>query len=32
MGVTVVYAVLIILANLMVDILYAVMDPRVRLE
>jgi len=32
MGVTLVYAVLIILANLMVDILYAVMDPRVRLE
>jgi oligopeptide transport system permease protein len=32
MGVTLVYAVLIILANLMVDILYAIMDPRVRLE
>ncbi len=32
MGVTLVYAVLIILANLIVDVLYAIMDPRVRLE
>jgi oligopeptide transport system permease protein len=32
MGVTLVYAVLIILANLIVDLLYAIMDPRVRLE
>lgn len=32
MGVTLVYAVLIILANLMVDVLYAIMDPRIRLE
>jgi len=32
MGVTLVYAILIILANLVVDILYAIMDPRVRLE
>jgi len=32
MGVTLVYAVLILLANLIVDILYAIIDPRVRLE
>jgi oligopeptide transport system permease protein len=32
MGVTLVYAVLIILANLLVDIMYAVIDPRVRLD
>ncbi len=31
MGVTVVYAVLIVLANIAVDILYAVADPRVKL-
>jgi oligopeptide transport system permease protein len=32
MGVTLVYAVLIILANLVVDVLYAILDPRIRLE
>ena len=31
MGVTVVYAVLIVVANILVDILYAVADPRVKL-
>jgi oligopeptide transport system permease protein len=29
MGVTVVYATLIVLANILVDLLYAVVDPRV---
>jgi oligopeptide transport system permease protein len=32
MGVTLVYAVVIILANLVVDIIYTVIDPRVKLE
>lgn len=32
MGVTLVYAVLIVLANMLVDILYALLDPRVRVE
>ena len=30
MGVTLVYAVLIVLANIMVDIIYMWLDPRVR--
>jgi ABC-type dipeptide/oligopeptide/nickel transport system permease component len=32
MGVTLVYAVIIVLANLLVDIVYAYLDPRVRVE
>ncbi len=32
MGVTLVYALLIVIANLMVDLLYTLIDPRVRLE
>ncbi|MEC7694586.1 MAG: ABC transporter permease, partial [Candidatus Thermoplasmatota archaeon] len=32
MGVTLITAVIFLLANLIVDILYAVVDPRVRLE
>jgi len=31
MGVTIVYAVMIVLANLIVDILYSLLDPRVRI-
>ena len=32
MGVTLIYAVLIVIANLMVDLLYTLIDPRIRLE
>jgi oligopeptide transport system permease protein len=32
MGVTLVYAVLIVAANLVVDVLYTLIDPRVRLD
>lgn len=32
MGVTLVYGVIVILANLVVDLLYALIDPRIRLE
>ena len=32
MGVTLVYAVLIVLANIVVDILYMKLDPRIRLD
>ena len=32
LGITVVYAVLLVIANLVVDILYAVLDPRIELR
>jgi len=32
MGVTLIYAVLIVIANLAVDLLYTLIDPRVKLE